>query len=86
MTEAAARLQHNVTFQPRGRTLSVPHDTTILEAAAGVGLVIDTPCGGAGTCAKCRVQISPGAGNPTGADCRAFSEDELKNGWRLQCD
>lgn len=85
MNEIVAPSQHNVTFQPQGRTLSVPDATAILEAAASAGLVIDTPCGGAGTCGKCRMQIMLGAGDPTEADRRAFSEDELCNGWRLAC-
>ena len=53
--------QHRVTFQPQGRAVSVLEGTTILEAAAIAGLVIDTPCGGAGRCGKCRVQVSQGA-------------------------
>jgi uncharacterized 2Fe-2S/4Fe-4S cluster protein (DUF4445 family) len=48
--------QHNVRFQAQGRTVSVADATPILEAAAGVALVIDNPCGGAGTCGKCRIR------------------------------
>jgi uncharacterized 2Fe-2S/4Fe-4S cluster protein (DUF4445 family) len=79
------QLQHNIRFQARGQTISVADATSILEAAAGVGLVIDTPCGGAGTCGKCRIRIISGADDPTEADRRAFSEDELRDGWRLAC-
>ena len=77
--------QCKVTFQPHGRTVSVLKDTTILEAAASAGLVIDTPCGGAGTCGKCRVLVSQGAGDPTFADQNTFTKNELKMGWRLAC-
>jgi uncharacterized 2Fe-2S/4Fe-4S cluster protein (DUF4445 family) len=77
--------QHKVTFQPQGRTVSVLSGTTILEAAAIAGLVIDTPCGGAGTCGKCRVQVTQGAENPTEADRRVFSHEDLRQGWRLAC-
>jgi Na+-transporting NADH:ubiquinone oxidoreductase subunit NqrF len=59
--------------------------TTILEAAARFGLVIETPCGGAGTCGKCRVQVTANAAAPTLADERVFSTLELKEGWRLAC-
>jgi uncharacterized 2Fe-2S/4Fe-4S cluster protein (DUF4445 family) len=37
--------QIRITFQPTGRTAFVLRGTTILEAAARVGLVLETPCG-----------------------------------------
>ena len=78
-------IQYKVTFEPEGRTVSVLGGTTILEAAAGVGFVIDTPCGGTGTCGKCRVQVTQGIGNPTEADQSVFSDVDLRQGWRLAC-
>ncbi len=77
--------QMRVTFQPSGRIVFVQRDTTILEAAACAGLIIDTPCGGMGICGKCHVQVNSGACEPTEADCQVFGEDELQNGWRLAC-
>jgi len=77
--------QHRVTFQPQGRAVSVLAGTTILEAAAIAGLVIDTPCGGAGTCGKCRVQVSQGQPEPSDADQKVFTKAELESGWRLAC-
>jgi len=77
--------QIRVTFQPCGRAAFVLPETTILEAAACAGLTIDTPCGGMGTCGKCRVQVISGACEPTEADRQMFGEDELRDGWRLGC-
>jgi uncharacterized 2Fe-2S/4Fe-4S cluster protein (DUF4445 family) len=77
--------QYKVMFQPQGRAVSVLEGTTILEAAAVAGLVIDTPCGGAGTCGKCRVQVSQGATEPCDSDRKTFTEAELAQGWRLAC-
>ena len=77
--------QHRVTFQPQGRAVSVLGGTTVLEAAAVAGLVVATPCGGAGTCGKCRVQMSQGATEPSDAERRAFTKAELTKGWRLAC-
>ena len=77
--------QCKITFQPQGRAVSVLDGTTILEAAAVAGLVIDTPCGGAGTCGKCRVLVSRGATPSSDADRRAFAKGELEAGWRLAC-
>jgi len=77
--------QVRVTFQPRGRVAFALPGTKILEVAARAGLAIDTPCGGTGTCGKCRVQIVDGTGPPTEADRRVFDGDELRDGWRLAC-
>ncbi len=77
--------QLRVTFQPQGRSVFVLHGTTILEAAARAGVVIETPCGGGGTCGKCRVKILANAGVPTPADEHTFSGSELREGWRLAC-
>ena len=77
--------QHRVTFQPQGRAVSVLDGTTVLEAAALAGLVIDTPCGGAGTCGKCRLQVSQGRTDPSHADQKTFAKAELDSGWRLAC-
>jgi uncharacterized 2Fe-2S/4Fe-4S cluster protein (DUF4445 family) len=77
--------QIRVTFQPHGRSVSVLRGTTILEAAARAGLVIETPCGGAGTCGKCRIRVMQGCGAATASDERVFSSEELRDGWRLAC-
>lgn len=80
-----AETQVRVTFQPQGRAVFVLPGTTILEAAGRAGLTIDTPCGGAGTCGKCRVRLTAGAPEPTDADRRALSQAEIDDGWRLAC-
>ncbi|MGB9619556.1 MAG: 2Fe-2S iron-sulfur cluster-binding protein, partial [Armatimonadota bacterium] len=77
--------QFRVTFQPQGTAVSVLAGTTILEAAAGTGLVIDTPCGGAGTCGKCKIRITQGETDPSEADRDVFSVKDLRDGWRLAC-
>ena len=77
--------QFRVTFQPHDRAVFVLNGTTILEAAAGAGFVIDTPCGGSGTCGKCKVQVTKGADEPTQMDRQAMSEKDLRSGWRLAC-
>ncbi|MDO9540811.1 MAG: ASKHA domain-containing protein [Kiritimatiellia bacterium] len=74
-----------VTLQPQGQVLSVLPGTTVIEAVASIGVTIDTPCGGAGTCGKCRVQITEGASAPSAADQKTFSNEEIQTGWRLAC-
>jgi uncharacterized 2Fe-2S/4Fe-4S cluster protein (DUF4445 family) len=77
--------QVKVTFQPQGRSVSVLAGTKIVEAAARAGVVIETPCGGAGTCGKCRVRVTENADLPKAADKKAFPVRELDAGWRLAC-
>lgn len=74
-----------VTFEPTGRSVWVLPGTSVLEAASRAGLSIETPCGGAGTCGKCRVRFIRGV--PAGSDAArdVLSEEELAGGWRLAC-
>lgn len=46
------------TFQPSGRSVYVLPGTTVLEAAGRAGIILQTPCGGKGTCGKCKVLIT----------------------------
>lgn len=45
----------SVTFLPDGITVKVDGRTTLLQAQIAGGLRPDAPCGGKGTCGKCRV-------------------------------
>ncbi len=74
-----------ITFHPSGRTVYVLPGTRLLEAAAGAGIVLDQPCGGAGICGKCRVRIAGEIGPPTQAESRHFSDGRLAEGFRLAC-
>ncbi len=77
--------QVSVKFQPSGRQVYVLAGSSMLEAAGRAGLTIDTPCGGQGTCGKCRIQIVSGACEPNDAERRVFSDADLADGWRLAC-
>ncbi len=46
-----------VTVMPGKHSLSVPEGTVLLSALQQAGLAPDAPCGGHGTCGKCRVRI-----------------------------
>lgn len=77
--------QVRVTFEPHGRAVSVLRGTKILEAAGRGGLTLETPCGGQGTCGKCRVRVQGGMCAPTAAERGVLAEAELADGWRLAC-
>ena len=49
--------QYTVTFLPEGKAVTVPENTDLLQAQILAGLRPDAPCGGRGTCGKCRVWI-----------------------------
>lgn len=74
-----------VRFRPSGREAFVLPGTRLVEAAAEAGLLIDVPCGGEGSCGKCRLIVVSGAGEPTTIERKWFSDDELQAGWRLAC-
>jgi len=77
--------QVRVTFQPQGRAVYVLPATKLLEAAGAAGLTFESPCGGKGTCGKCRVQLPHGAPPPGKADQARFDAEALQAGWRLAC-
>jgi uncharacterized 2Fe-2S/4Fe-4S cluster protein (DUF4445 family) len=72
-------------FEPSGTAVRVPPGVTVFDAASWNGIAIDSTCGGHGTCKKCKVQVVDGAVPASPLDARAFSEDELADGWRLAC-
>lgn len=82
-TGAPARVR--LRFSPSGIDVKVPGGVTVFDAASWNGIAIDSTCGGHGTCKKCRVQITGGEAPLSKLDSRAFTPDELRDGWRLAC-
>jgi uncharacterized 2Fe-2S/4Fe-4S cluster protein (DUF4445 family) len=50
---------YSVHFQPDDLTAVIHEGATLLEAAEQAGLILTTPCGGAGRCGKCKVHLLP---------------------------
>jgi uncharacterized 2Fe-2S/4Fe-4S cluster protein (DUF4445 family) len=75
---------HNVRFLPSQTLARVEEGTSLLEAARNAGLLLETPCNGAGTCAKCRMHVLSGHTDPRASEHR-LSRQELATGWRLAC-
>ena len=46
---------------------------------------VEAPCGGMGTCGKCKVRVTAGLVPVSEADRKIFSEEELEEGYRLAC-
>jgi uncharacterized 2Fe-2S/4Fe-4S cluster protein (DUF4445 family) len=72
-------------FSPSNQSFKVPPGVSVFDAASWNGIAIDSTCGGHGTCKKCKIQITEGIVPISRLDIRAFSQEELKNGWRLAC-
>ncbi len=79
------RQEYRINFEPTGRQVYALPGTILLEAAAQAGLILQTPCGGAGQCGKCRLKVVSGACPPS-ANCRtALGEADVAQGYRLAC-
>ncbi len=75
-----------ITFLPGRHTGLFPPNTNLWHAAQELAVEeIEAYCGGNGTCGKCRVRIEEGEFPITEADRKAFSDDELIEGYRLAC-
>ncbi|HZE06110.1 MAG TPA: ASKHA domain-containing protein [Solirubrobacteraceae bacterium] len=72
-------------FLPDGAEVRVPSGTPVFDAASWNGIAIDSTCGGHGTCKKCKVRVLSGEIPVSAVDPRAFSTEELRDGWRLAC-
>lgn len=74
-----------IRFEPAGAEVRVPGGTPIFDAASWNGIAIDSTCGGHGTCKKCGIRVLEGDVPVGSIDPRAFTPDQLRDGWRLAC-
>ncbi len=74
-----------ITFLPDKKDIEVNKGTNALEALERAGINIDTPCGGKGTCGKCKILIKKGISTATLIEKNLLSEEEIKKGFRLAC-
>ena len=65
--------------------ISAPYGMTALEAIRLTGLSIYSPCGGNGTCGKCRAKIVGDVSDMEERESAFLSDDEKKAGVRLCC-
>ncbi|MGB9920222.1 MAG: ASKHA domain-containing protein [Moorellales bacterium] len=87
-----------VIFQPSGRRGQLEAGVSLLEAARLLGVEVESACGGAGTCGKCRVRVENGLFPKLGIVSRpdhlspltqvekdTLSVQELEANYRLAC-
>ncbi len=78
-------MSQRVDLRFNDRPVRVPRGVTLFDAASWNGIAIDSTCGGHGTCKKCRVRFRADPPAPSSLDVRAYTADELRQGWRLAC-
>ncbi|MCB1164547.1 MAG: NADH:ubiquinone reductase (Na(+)-transporting) subunit F [Leptospiraceae bacterium] len=67
------------------KSIDVAAGSNLLSALAGAGIYLPSACGGGGTCAMCRCQITDGGGDILPTEEGHFSRKEIKEHWRLSC-
>ncbi|HEX3514928.1 MAG TPA: ASKHA domain-containing protein [Trebonia sp.] len=78
-------MSQRVDLRFNDRPVRVPRGVTLFDAASWNGIAIDSTCGGHGTCKKCRIRFKEDPPLPTSLDLRAYTAQEIKDGWRLAC-
>lgn len=75
-----------VDFQPIGIRGEFSDEDTLLVCARHLGVDLVSICGGAGTCARCKVQLIRGQLSDLTVDERSsLTESEVLSGYRLAC-
>jgi uncharacterized 2Fe-2S/4Fe-4S cluster protein (DUF4445 family) len=49
-----------IVFMPSGKRGRFPRGTAVLEAARGLGVDVDSVCGGRALCGRCQVEVAVG--------------------------
>jgi len=70
---------------PLGKDLKLKVGKNLRSALIEARAPLDSPCGGQGTCLKCKVQISGISEKSTELEREKLSAEELRNNWHLAC-
>lgn len=84
--EVLAMNNYRVTFEPNGEEIVVSSGSILKEVIATAGLDFDFPCGGRGTCGKCRIKVLGKDLNPTEKEIKYLEEKEMLEGIHLACE
>lgn len=58
---------------------------SLLSTLANANVFLPSACGGKGSCAQCRVQVTEGGGDPLPTEAVHFTRKQLQEHWRLGC-
>ena len=85
MTDPVKQELCQVTFQPMGKSFTVPFGDSLFETAVQVGVEVDTVCGGNGSCGKCKVKFLTDPPPTSPLDHVHLAGAEIQQGFRLSC-
>ncbi len=83
--EPAGPSHYPIAFMPAGVTCVAEKGLSVFEAAAQIGVVVPTECGGKGTCGRCRVVLPAPVRPPTYFERSFIPKEDLARGVRLAC-
>lgn len=67
------------------RTIACRPHVPIMTQLEEQHLTVNSPCGGKGTCGKCRIRVTKGHLAVTPRDEALLTTEQLSQGWRLAC-
>lgn len=67
------------------KELTVDSGDTLLTTLSNNKLFLPSACGGGGTCAMCKCQITKGGGEILPTEAPYFTRKEIQDNWRLGC-
>ncbi len=67
------------------KELVAPAGSTLLTTLATENVFLPSACGGGGSCAQCRCQVTEGGGEILPTETVHFTRKEIKDNWRLGC-
>jgi len=88
ITKAGALVDYHTVTIVVGSTqkrIRVEPSTSLMNALIDEGFYLPSPCGGKGTCGKCKVKVLEGTLVASDADLRCLTEDKINTGIRLAC-
>ncbi len=86
MSDSSSVKSVHIHIEPIGRHVTVKAGSTLLDASRKAGIELISPCGGAGTCKSCLIQLVEGELSPPGlTETELFNRKEIESGYRLAC-
>ena len=75
--------QHTIRLHPLGKELTVNDQTPLIDVLHEFG--VEFPCGGKGTCGKCRIRLLDGEIDISDVHAQKITKLGLAEDWRLAC-
>ena len=77
--------RETIVIEVNGERYRCHPSLTLAQALAAGGYSLEAPCGGRGTCGRCRVRIHHPHLEPSELEIQFLDPDHLEMGWRLAC-